>query len=579
MAFKTGLEKEQVVRLPLVGAYTAYQTYTNCILETIPNTFTGAKRFYVTKRPGWTAIGNPGGSNKGTAVKAMSSYSSPVVLSAYGLTNSTVYYYDINTATSSSLGATTGFIRHIEEIAIGSTIYAIMLSSDSTGWYYPMGSGTGATQTFTATTSNGFPELTAIPSTANLYVGMAVSGTGIPAGTRILSVDSGTQVTMTANATATNAGITVTRSSLAKIIDSDFPGNASRTLTGRFVSMNGYLYVMDTEGYIYNSDNGSITSWTALNKILAQSSPDKGVGIIRYKDYIIAFGTESIESYEDVGNESGTPLQRVSNSYFKIGCSNQAAYWELPDGIAWISPSSLNEYSVYVLIGNTPKKISTREISELLSPSGLENETSSNIPQHTITSFLLGSQTLIAVGVHRTNQRSVSYLYSLEENCWVKWDTNFNPCFWDNVSSFSVNKFSGQQNLYGISRNWGTGGLYYLNTTAYVDTDGGVDQYFTMLITTNLFDGETSLRKKLSKLCIVADTTATTPPAGTNLLSITWSDYGVGPSAPTFSVDLTGSLCITGLGSFIRRRFSIRSDSTLKVRLEALELHIKQGSH
>ncbi len=62
----------------------------------------------------------------------------------------------------------------------------------------------------TGHTASGFPQITAIPSTAGMLVGMDIAGTGIPAGSTILSVDSTTQVTISANATATASGVTIT---------------------------------------------------------------------------------------------------------------------------------------------------------------------------------------------------------------------------------------------------------------------------------------------------------------------------------------------------------------------------------
>jgi hypothetical protein len=53
----------------------------------------------------------------------------------------------------------------------------------------------------TGTTSNGVFTITALASTAGLSVGMAVTGTNIPAGAVIASIDSATQVTMSKAAT------------------------------------------------------------------------------------------------------------------------------------------------------------------------------------------------------------------------------------------------------------------------------------------------------------------------------------------------------------------------------------------
>ncbi len=68
-----------------------------------------------------------------------------------------------------------------------------------------------AASTFTGSTTNGSYVVTAVSSTAGLAIGTLVSGTGIPAGTSIASIDSATQITLDTAATATNAGITISR--------------------------------------------------------------------------------------------------------------------------------------------------------------------------------------------------------------------------------------------------------------------------------------------------------------------------------------------------------------------------------
>jgi hypothetical protein len=65
-------------------------------------------------------------------------------------------------------------------------------------------------ETFTADTSNGSPLLTSMSDQVEVTIGDELSGVGIPAGARVLSIDSATQVTMTVNATAPGTGVTVT---------------------------------------------------------------------------------------------------------------------------------------------------------------------------------------------------------------------------------------------------------------------------------------------------------------------------------------------------------------------------------
>ncbi|MDD5698496.1 MAG: hypothetical protein PHH77_07750 [Victivallaceae bacterium] len=71
-----------------------------------------------------------------------------------------------------------------------------------------------AAVTPTGDTTNGSAVVTNMSSTDGLFAGMAVSGTGIPADSTIVSVDSATQITLNANATADGSGVTLSCQSL-----------------------------------------------------------------------------------------------------------------------------------------------------------------------------------------------------------------------------------------------------------------------------------------------------------------------------------------------------------------------------
>jgi hypothetical protein len=64
-------------------------------------------------------------------------------------------------------------------------------------------------ETFTGTTSNGLFTLTSMSDQIEVTIGDELSGAGIQTGTRVASIDSATQVTMTLAATA-SAAVTVT---------------------------------------------------------------------------------------------------------------------------------------------------------------------------------------------------------------------------------------------------------------------------------------------------------------------------------------------------------------------------------
>lgn len=109
-------------------------------------------------------------------------------------------------------------------------------------------------------TTNASAVLTSITDTSVLRVGMRVVGTGIPADTYILSIDSATQVTMTNNATVTNTGVSIEFQDRLSIGTSDyFGGSSTDQATNQFeVSVGG------TPGE--NIDNTALEFIEVVNK-------------------------------------------------------------------------------------------------------------------------------------------------------------------------------------------------------------------------------------------------------------------------------------------------------------------------
>lgn len=111
-------------------------------------------------------------------------------------------------------GSTITIDRPVTAEATGGAI-----SADISDWYLvdTIGSVTSITLnallTFSGTTTNSSAVVTGIADTSVLHVGMGLSGSGIPSSatspTYILSIDSATQITMSANATA-SATVTIT---------------------------------------------------------------------------------------------------------------------------------------------------------------------------------------------------------------------------------------------------------------------------------------------------------------------------------------------------------------------------------
>ena len=113
----------------------------------------------------------------------------------------------------------------------------------------PISESSTTITTVTGTTSNTFPEVTSVSATTALRFGQTVTGTGIPTGTYIASVDSASQITLSAEATASNVGTTLTITT----------GGAC----GGIVALYPYLFMYGSSGRIRHSTSANFNDfWT-----------------------------------------------------------------------------------------------------------------------------------------------------------------------------------------------------------------------------------------------------------------------------------------------------------------------------
>jgi hypothetical protein len=122
--------------------------------------------------------------------------------------------------------------------------------------------------------TSGSPVITGIyPYTTGLVVGWTVGGSGIPAGATILSVDSPTQITISASATATRSASEVAFNhnyTLTACLGDDpsilLPdGNHGKMLVGDLISGNTYIY------------DANLNTWTPSGaKVYPDSSDEEG---------------------------------------------------------------------------------------------------------------------------------------------------------------------------------------------------------------------------------------------------------------------------------------------------------------
>lgn len=151
-------------------------------------------------------------------------------------------------------------------------------------------------------------------------------------------------------------------------------GNFPTTTSSSVRTLNGYIFVC-VDGDIYNSDLDLPDSWNTSDFISTEIYPDIVVALAKYKNYLVAFGQNTIEFFYDAANVSGSPLQRQEGVLHNIGCIGQAALCELEDRLFWISQSGSTYYSLWELDKFEAKKISLPEFDNQLTNAFIESVT------------------------------------------------------------------------------------------------------------------------------------------------------------------------------------------------------------
>lgn len=164
-------------------------------------------------------------------------------------------------------------------------------------------------------------------------------------------------------------GTVFTAATVTQITQVGFPDQQTpaKIITGPFQQMNGLVYIMCTDGSIYNSGGTAGTAndittaamWNTLSVILTYQSPDKGLGIYRYKHHLIAVSKNSIEFFNDAGNPSpASPLERTQQAFIKFGAVTSKVVINVADTLYWLSYGANNTIGMWKMEGYAPVKVS-----------------------------------------------------------------------------------------------------------------------------------------------------------------------------------------------------------------------------
>jgi hypothetical protein len=197
-------------------------------------------------------------------------------------------------------------------------------------------------------TTNTSPVITNIPSTTGFFADMPVSGTGIPAGALILSVDSATQVTLTANATATASDVALsfgtakTGSAIAVFEGRVWIKTARRTIEYSAPATFGDFALTHGAGSTVLTDPVFIGDITNLLPALQQ---------------LWIVGEGAVNAISNV-QTTGTPLATTFNNtniVSSVGSNFPGSVSSFFRTIVF-----LTQYGIYAIVGATPQKLSDK---------------------------------------------------------------------------------------------------------------------------------------------------------------------------------------------------------------------------
>lgn len=157
---------------------------------------------------------------------------------------------------------------------------------------------------------------------------------------------------------------------ISQVVDGDFPTSIADGL----VSMDGYAFILGTDGVIYHSDLNDPTSWNALSVIEAEREPDGGTWIGEQLGHVVVVGPQSIEYFSNAANATGSVLTRRSDLSWKIGSTEGQSFWDAGDNIYFVGTEWGGGSSAYMMSGFQIQPLDDQTLGGFLHSMAVDNQ-------------------------------------------------------------------------------------------------------------------------------------------------------------------------------------------------------------
>lgn len=183
-----------------------------------------------------------------------------------------------------------------------------------------------------------------------------------------------------------------------------------RTTVPGVVYLDGYFFVMDANGVIYNSGLNDPLSWDALDFITAAIEPGAGVAITKSQNYVVALKEWSTEFFYNAGNSPGSPLSPVLSSFTLIGCASGDSVTSLDGTVYWVAKARQRGPGVYRMTAMQQEKVSNPDVDRILSADGMASVYAYGVKIAGHSFYVLGLKTV-----------GLTLVYDATSNSWAQW--------------------------------------------------------------------------------------------------------------------------------------------------------------
>lgn len=326
------------------------------------------------------------------------------------------------------------------------------------------------------------------------------------------------------------------------------------------IYLDGYVFLIKAStGDIYNSDVDDPTAWTPGDFITAEMGSDYALKMAKTKNYIVAFGYNTMEFFWDAGNASGSPLSRNDAPFRNVGYVTGMS--QIGDKIYFVGQQGNQNVAVYELDGFKLSKISNsvvdRSIQAYVSSNNSKSKVVLNRDGHYVS--IDGHNFYVIVTTQTT------WIYDLDQKFWYEWRNTADGALaieavWSMYNGAVYMAIGGQSNISNMSQ----------------DTyqDFGVN--YNCVYTTETIDAGTMNQKFCARLSIQGDQNNAT--TATNI-TVSWSDDDWATVTGTRTINLTDDIpCTRQLGKFRQRSYRLTYADNYPLRLTGLEMDINVGA-